>query len=44
MLFFLGVKVFYKFEDEWLEMHSSAVDLYEKITKKKSRLPKHYVD
>ncbi len=44
MLFFLLAKMFGRFEKDWLEMHASAVDMYEKITKKKYKFPKHYID
>ena len=44
MLFYLLTKWIYKFEDDVLEMRESAIDLYEKITKKKTKIPKHYID
>ena len=44
MLFFLLSRVFYKMEDDWLELRVSALDLYEKITKKKSKFTRYYID
>ncbi len=44
MLFFLAVRWLYKYEDDTLELRLSAIDLLEKITKKKSKIPKHYID
>jgi hypothetical protein len=44
LAFFLIVKWLYKYEDDVVELHGSAVDLYEKITGKKSKIPKKYVD
>ena len=44
LLFYFIAKKFYKIEDEWLELRLSAIDLYEKITKKKSKFTRHYID
>ena len=44
MLFFLLARLFYRFEDDWLEQRVSAIDLYEKITKKKTNLTRYYID
>ena len=43
-LFYLGVKFFYKLEDDHLALRGSGIDLYEKITKKQSRRPKQFID
>lgn len=44
MLFFLAVRWLYKYEDNVIELRASAIDLYEKITKKESKRPKHYIE
>ncbi len=44
MLFFLLAKLFDRLEEDWLEQRESAIDLLEKITKKKSRYPRYYID
>ena len=44
LLFYLAVRFAYKLEDDHLELRLSAIDLYEKITKKTSHRPKHFID
>ena len=44
LLFYLFVRVLYKFEDDHLALRLSGIELYEKITGKTSRRPKHFVD
>ena len=44
ILFYLLIKVCYKIEDDHLELRLSGIELYEKITKKPSRRPKHFID
>lgn len=44
LLFCLPIRLFYKLEDDHLALRGSAIDLYEKITKKKSWRPKHFID
>lgn len=44
LLFYLLVKFCYKLEDDHLELRLSGIELYEKITGKKSRRPKHFID
>lgn len=44
LLFYLLVRFFYKLEDDHLQLRGSGIDLYEKITGKTSRRPKHFVD
>lgn len=43
-LFYLFVRLLYKFEDDHLELRRSGIDLYEKITHKESRRPKNFID
>ena len=43
-LFYLLVRFCYKLEDDHLALRGSAIDLYEKITHKESRRPKHFID
>jgi len=43
-LFYLLVKFCYKLEDDHLALRASGIDLYEKITHKESRRPKHFID
>lgn len=42
LLFYMFTRFLYKFEDDQLELRKSAINLYEKITKKKSRLPRDF--
>ena len=42
MLFYVFTKFLYKFEDEQLELRRSAIDIYEKITKRKSKFPRDF--
>jgi hypothetical protein len=44
ILFYVLVKFCYKIEDDHLELRLSGIELYEKITKKPSRRPKHFID
>lgn len=44
LLFYMLVRYCYKLEDDHLELRSSGIDLYEKITGKTSRRPKHFID
>ena len=44
MLYYLFVRLLYKFEDDHLALRASGIDLYEKITGKTSRRPKQYID
>ena len=44
ILFFALTKYLYKYEDDKIELRKSAIDLYEKRTKKKSSLPRDFHD
>lgn len=44
LLFYLAVRIFYRFEDDHLALRRSSIDLYEKVTGKTSRRPKHFID
>ena len=44
LLFYAFVRALYKFEDDHLALRVSSIDLYEKITGKKSRRPRDYID
>lgn len=44
VLFYRAVKFFYTVEDDHLELRGSAIELYEKISGKKSKAPKGFVD
>lgn len=44
LAFFLAVRWLYKYEDDVVELRHSAIDLLEKITGKKSRFPKNYIE
>ena len=43
-LFYLLVRYLYKFEDDHLDLRRSSIDLYERISKKKSKRPKDFID
>ena len=43
-LFYLLVRYLYRFEDDHLELRRSSIELYEKISHKKSIRPKDYID
>ncbi len=43
-LFYLVVRLSYKLEDDHLELRRSGIELYERITKKPSKRPKHFID
>ena len=44
LLFYLAIRFAYKLEDDHLALRGSSIDLYEKITGKTSRRPKHFID
>ena len=44
LLFFLVARLIYKMEDDCLELRRSAIDLWEKITKKPSKLTKDFIE
>jgi hypothetical protein len=44
LAFFLAVKWLYKYEDDVVELRYSAIDLLEKITGKRSKFPKNYIE
>ena len=43
-VYYAVVRFLYKVEDDHLQLRLSAIDLYEKLTKKTSRAPKEFVD
>jgi len=43
-LLFLATRLIYKIEDDCLELRRSAIDLWEKITKKPCSIPKDFID
>ncbi len=43
-LFYLFVRFLYRFEDDHLELRRSSIELYEKISHRKSIRPKDYID
>ncbi len=44
ILFALLIKFCYRLEDDHVALRRSGIELYEKITGRKSRRPKHYID
>lgn len=44
LIFYALVKLLYKIEDDHIELRKSAIELYEKHTGKKSKLPKDFSD
>lgn len=44
LAFFFVVKLLYKIEDDHLQLRLSSIDLYEKISGKKSKRPKEFID
>ena len=44
VLFYALVKLFYKMEDDHLQLRLSSIILYEELTGKKSLRPKHFID
>ena len=44
VLFFFAVRLFYKMEDDHLELRLSAIELREKLTGRKSRRPREFKD
>ena len=42
LLFYKFTKWLYRFEDEQIELRKSAIDLYEKVTKRKSNVPRDF--
>lgn len=42
--FYAAVRFLYKMEDDHLQLRLSAIDLYEKLTKKTSKAPKEFID
>ena len=44
LLFYLFTKFLYKIEDEQLQLRNSAIDLYEKVTKKKSKRARGFIN
>lgn len=43
-LFYLAVRLFYKLEDDHLALRRSGIELHEKLFRKPSRRPKHFID
>lgn len=44
VIFFFVVKLLYTIEDDHLQLRLSSIDLYEKISGKKSKRPKEFID
>ena len=44
LIYYVAIQYLYKLEDDHLNLRLSEIDLYEKLTGKKSRRPKHYID
>lgn len=44
LVFYRAVQYFYEIEDDHLELRDSAIELYEKISGKKSKAPRNFVD